>query len=38
MLADIAVLSKDILAVPDDEIPSVEVLYTITGGKISFRR
>jgi len=38
MLADIAVLSKDILAVPDDEIPSVEVRYTITGGKISFRR
>jgi predicted amidohydrolase YtcJ len=38
MLADIAVLSKDILAVPDEEISTTEVLYTITGGKITFRR
>jgi predicted amidohydrolase YtcJ len=34
-LADITVLSKDILKVPDDEIPSTQVVYTIVGGKIA---
>ena len=33
-LADITVLSKDILIIPDDEILSTRVLYTIVGGKI----
>lgn len=36
-LADITVLSKDILTVPEDEIPTTDVVYTIVGGKIMFR-
>ena len=36
--ADLAVLSKDILAVPDDEIPSAQVDYTIVAGKIRYQR
>ncbi len=36
--ADITVLSKDILTVPDDEILKAEVLYTIVGGKIRYQR
>jgi predicted amidohydrolase YtcJ len=35
-LADITVLSKDILRVADDEIPATKVLYTIVGGKILY--
>jgi predicted amidohydrolase YtcJ len=37
-LADIVVLSKDILTVPDEEIPSTEVDYTIVGGQVKYRR
>jgi len=37
-LADIVVLSKDIMSVPADEIPSTQVVYTIVGGKIMFKR
>lgn len=37
-LADITVLSKDILTCPDDEILDTEVLYTIVGGKVLFER
>lgn len=37
-LADITILSKDIMTVPEDEIPSAEVVYTIVGGKVMFRR
>jgi predicted amidohydrolase YtcJ len=37
-LADITVLSKDITTVPDDEIRSAKVLYTIVGGKIVYTR
>ena len=37
-LADIAVLSKDIMTVPEAEIPQAEVLYTIVGGKVLFER
>lgn len=37
-LADITVLSKDILTVPDEEIPGTEVLYTIVGGKVLYER
>jgi len=37
-LADIVVLSKDILTMPDDEIPETEVLYTIIGGEIVYQR
>lgn len=36
--ADLVVLSKDILTIPEDEIPSAEVVYTIVGGKIRYRR
>jgi predicted amidohydrolase YtcJ len=35
-LADITVLSKDIMTVPEDEIPSATVKYTIVGGKVMF--
>ena len=35
-LADITVLSKDIMTIPEDEIPSTQVLYTIVGGKVVF--
>ena len=37
-LADITVLSKDILTIPDDEIPTTKVDYTIVGGKIAYQR
>ena len=37
-LADITVLSKDILTIPEAEIPTTEVLYTIVGGRIAYRR
>jgi hypothetical protein len=35
--ADIVVLSKDILTVPEDEIRDAKPLYTIVGGKVLFR-
>ena len=35
-LADITVLSKDIMTVPEDEIPSTQVVYTIVGGKVLY--
>jgi predicted amidohydrolase YtcJ len=37
-LADITVLSKDIMTIPDDEILTIKILYTIIGGKILFKR
>jgi len=37
-LADITVLSKDILTVPEDQIASAQVLYTIVGGKVQYVR
>ena len=37
-LADITVLSKDILTVAEDEIPSTGVEYTIVGGRILYKR
>jgi predicted amidohydrolase YtcJ len=37
-LADIVVLSKDIMTIPEDEIPSTEVLYTIVGGKVMYEK
>jgi hypothetical protein len=36
-LADITVLSKDILEVPADEILETKVLYTIVGGEVRYR-
>jgi predicted amidohydrolase YtcJ len=35
-LADITVLSKDIMTIPEDEIPSAEVVYTIVGGIVMY--
>ena len=37
-LADVTVLSRDILSLPEDEIPGTEVVYTILGGKIAYRK
>ncbi|MEX0704773.1 MAG: amidohydrolase [Planctomycetales bacterium] len=37
-LADVVVLSRNILAVPDDEVPQAEVLTTIVGGKVAYER
>jgi predicted amidohydrolase YtcJ len=37
-LADMTVLSKDILTVPEDQIRAAKVAYTIVGGKILYRR
>lgn len=37
-LADLTVLSRDIMTVPDDQILGTQVVYTIVGGKIRFRR
>ncbi|UCE24884.1 MAG: amidohydrolase [Candidatus Zixiibacteriota bacterium] len=36
-LADITVLSKDIMTIPEDEIPAAEILYTIVGGEIKYQ-
>lgn len=36
-LADITVLSKDILTIPEEEILDTEVLYTIVGGQIEYK-
>jgi predicted amidohydrolase YtcJ len=36
--ADITVLSKDILKIAEDEIPTAKVTYTIVGGKIAYKR
>ncbi|MBN1271894.1 MAG: amidohydrolase [Candidatus Aminicenantes bacterium] len=37
-LADITVLSKDIMTVPEEEIPDTEVLTTIVGGKVMYNK
>ena len=37
-LADFTVLSKDIMTIPEDEIPTAEVVYTIVGGKVLYQR
>lgn len=36
--ADIVVLSKNIMTVPDDEIPSARVDLTIVGGRVKYER
>jgi len=36
-LADITVLTKDIMTVPDDEILQAKVVYTIIGGKVAYK-
>lgn len=37
-LADIAVLSQDLITVPDDKIMDTEILMTILGGKVVFKK
>jgi predicted amidohydrolase YtcJ len=37
-LADVTVFSKDIMTCPEDDILSAEVLYTIVGGKILYKK
>jgi predicted amidohydrolase YtcJ len=37
-LADITVLSRDIMTCPEEEIRGAEVLYTIIGGKVLYRK
>lgn len=37
-LADITVFSRDLMTVPEDEIPDVEVVTTIIGGRIKYRK
>ena len=37
-LADMAVLDRDILSIPAEEIKDMQVEMTIVGGKIVFRR
>ncbi len=37
-LADITVLTRDILTIPEDEIPATDVAYTIVGGTVAFRK
>ncbi len=36
-LADVTVLSRDILTVPDEEIAETNVLYTIVGGTVRYK-
>lgn len=36
-LADLAVLSQDILTIPEEQIPATRVAFTILGGKIVYR-
>ena len=35
--ADMVVLSKDITSIPEDQIPTTEVMYTIVGGKVRYK-
>jgi predicted amidohydrolase YtcJ len=37
-LADVVVLSKDIMRVPEEEIRAARVVYTIVGGRIQYQR
>ncbi len=36
--ADMVVLSKDILTVAEEEIPTAQVMYTVVGGKVRYKR
>ena len=37
-LADVTVLSKNLLTCPEDEILDTEILYTIIGGKVKYQK
>lgn len=36
-LADVTVFTRDILSMPEDEIPTARIAYTIVGGKVAYR-
>jgi len=36
-LGDVTILSKDILTIPEDQIPTTKVLYTVVGGKVLYQ-
>jgi predicted amidohydrolase YtcJ len=36
--ADVVVLSKDIMTIPEREIPTAKVEYTILGGRVKYAR
>jgi predicted amidohydrolase YtcJ len=36
-LADVTVLTRDLMTVPEDDIPGIGVAYTIVGGAVAFR-
>lgn len=36
--ADLVVLSKDIMTIPEDDIPTAQIVYTIVGGKVQFKK
>jgi hypothetical protein len=37
-LADITVLTRDIMTIPEDQILATDVVYTIVGGQVAFQR
>jgi hypothetical protein len=37
-LADVVVLSRDLMTVPDEEILRTEVVYTIVGGRVKYQK
>ncbi len=37
-LADLTVLSRDIMAVPEEDIPGARVVYTVLGGRVAYRQ
>ena len=37
-LADVTVLSKDITTIPDEEIKTAKVVFTIVGGRVVYRQ
>lgn len=36
--ADLTVLSRDIMTVPEEDIPGAQAVYTIMGGEVAYRR
>jgi predicted amidohydrolase YtcJ len=37
-LADLVVLSQDIMTIPEEDIPAAKVAYTVVGGKVAYER
>jgi predicted amidohydrolase YtcJ len=36
-LADVTVLTRDIMSIPENDIPATQIAYTIVGGKVLYR-